>query len=77
VNKSHLSEEELIIALRGRIKSLRINNGMTQQQLSDILGIEESALRRIESGRTNPTTKTLYRISNAFKLTLSELLNGL
>jgi transcriptional regulator with XRE-family HTH domain len=36
--------------------------------------IEDSALRRIESGRTNPTLKTLLLISEALGVNISYLL---
>lgn len=40
------------------------------------IGIEDSSLRRIESGRTSPTLKTLIRIANALQIEVSELLPG-
>ena len=35
---------------------------MTQLELASKIGIDDSSLRRIESGKTNPTLKTIYRI---------------
>lgn len=48
---------------------------MTQAELSDLLDMEESALRRIELGDTNPTFKTLIRIARGLEISLKELLD--
>jgi len=42
-----------------RIKSLRINNCMTQSQLGDVLGIGQKTISMIENGDSNPTVKQL------------------
>jgi transcriptional regulator with XRE-family HTH domain len=39
--------------------------------------MEESALQRIEAGRTNPTIKTLFKISNALNVELKVLFETL
>lgn len=70
-----MQEEEFAKTIGKRIKALRIEKQFTQIQLSDKLGIEDSALRRIESGRTNPTLKTLVKISEALGINLSELVS--
>jgi len=54
---------------------LRQEKKLTQLDLSSILNIESSALRRIENGRTNPTVKTLFRIAKSLDVELTELLN--
>jgi len=41
--------------------------------LSDLLDIDDGSLRRIESGRTNPTTVTLLRISIALEVEIKDL----
>lgn len=47
------------------IKAMRIEKGLTQKQLGDLCGMADSAIRRYESGRGNPTEKTLKRIAKA------------
>ena len=37
-----------------RIKQIRNNRGMTQETLSELVGIDPSALCRIENGQTYP-----------------------
>lgn len=46
---------------------------MTQLDLAVACGIEENAVGRLENGRTNPTVKTLLKISKALDVKLSEL----
>lgn len=70
-----LTEKELIINLGKQIVNLRKEKGLLQKELSDILDMDDGSLRRIESGRTNPTTTTLLKISRAFEINLSELFN--
>lgn len=41
---------------------------MKQIDLAIKVNIEDSALRRIESGRTNPTIKTLLRITEGLDI---------
>ena len=56
-----------------KIIFIRKNKNMKQYELSDILGMDDSGLRKIESGRTNPTVKTLIKIANALEIELKEL----
>lgn len=44
---------------------LRKSKGMTQQQLSDVCGLTQSVIARIESKRSAPTISTLYKIVSA------------
>jgi transcriptional regulator with XRE-family HTH domain len=46
---------------------------LKQEGLSDLLDIDDGSLRRIESGRTNPTTVTLLRISIALEVEIKDL----
>lgn len=39
---------------------------ITQKELSDRLDMDDGSLRRIESGRTNPTLETINKIATAF-----------
>ncbi|WP_346855412.1 helix-turn-helix transcriptional regulator [uncultured Draconibacterium sp.] len=58
-----------------RIRDLRESKGISQQNLAAICNFEKGNLSRIEAGRTNPTISTLYKISQALEITLSELLD--
>ena len=58
-----------------RIRELRESKGITQQDLAAACNFEKTNMSRIEAGRTNPTLSTLYKISQALEITISELVN--
>ncbi|WP_458628279.1 helix-turn-helix domain-containing protein [Winogradskyella sp. PC D3.3] len=60
-----------------RIQEIRYSKGYSQVDLAGkIEGVFDTTnVSRIESGRTNPTLHTLYRIAEALEVSLSELLH--
>ena len=66
-------ERNYLKLLGGNIVKKRKERGIKQKELSDILDIDDGSLRRIESGRTNPTTMTLYNIASALEIELKDL----
>ncbi len=56
------------------IGRLRIERGMTQQELSKRAYVARSHLAMIECGRRNANVDTLWRISEALGIRLSELM---
>ncbi|MFY0630007.1 MAG: helix-turn-helix transcriptional regulator [Flavobacteriaceae bacterium] len=68
-------EEEFIKNLGKHIVVLRKEKKLKQIDLATKINIEDSALRRIESGRTNPTIKTLLRIAQGVEVEFTELFN--
>lgn len=68
------SREVLVIKQIGnQIRKYRKKQNLTQFDLAIKSDMEENALQRIESGRTNPTIKTLLKITNALKIELKQL----
>lgn len=67
------SEIQFIKDLGKRIVILRKKRNLKQKELSDILDMDDGSLRRIESGRTNPTTATLIKIAKALNVTVADL----
>ena len=55
------------------IRDIRERKGLTQEVLSGLAAVSRSHLAEIESGRTNANVETLWRISEALGLKLSEL----
>ena len=60
-----------------QICTLRKQLKLTQASLASSAGMEESALQRIEAGRTNPTIKTLYKVSKALNVDIKDLFENL
>ncbi|WP_319231148.1 helix-turn-helix transcriptional regulator [Draconibacterium orientale] len=67
--------DQLQIKIGNRIRVLRESKGISQQNLAAICNFEKANLSRLEAGRTNPTISTLYKISQALKISLSELID--
>lgn len=70
-----MDESELSKSLGTRIRKLREERNISQQDLAASCNFEKSNMARIESGRTNPTFLTLYKISAALKVSLSLLVD--
>jgi transcriptional regulator with XRE-family HTH domain len=58
-----------------RIREIRENKGISQQDLASTCNFEKANMSRIEAGRTNFTISTLYKISQALEITIAELVN--
>ena len=56
------------------IAALRERKGLTQEILSGLSGIARSHLAMIENGTRSPSVDTLWRISAALGLPLSDLI---
>jgi HTH-type transcriptional regulator / antitoxin HipB len=52
------------------IKQIRKRKGLTQKELSQKMGISDSAVNKYESGKENPTLHTLRKIAAALGVEL-------
>lgn len=59
--------------LGGRVRSLRHQQGVSQEALAHSAGIGRSYMSGIERGVRNCSTLHLYRIAQALKVHISEL----
>lgn len=58
-----------------RIKKARLEKGLTQQELGDIIGVQKSAIAKYESGRVvNIKRSTLQKIASALDIRPSEFI---
>ena len=60
-----------------RIRRLRTGKGWSQSDLASLCGISAHHLGKIERGAANVTLATLLPIAKSFRITLSDLFNGL
>ena len=60
------------VLLGGRIKELRKIRGFSQEQLSEMVGVDSKHLSRIEVGSSSPPLDTLEKIANALKIELKD-----
>ncbi|AOW10473.1 helix-turn-helix domain-containing protein [Flavobacterium gilvum] len=72
-----MEKSDLLELLGKRIKELRLERGMSQVDLVAKMqgNIDTTNISRIEAGRTNPTVYSLYRLSEALEISMSELVN--
>ena len=72
-----MDDKQYLIKLGERIKHLRKDKIMRQIDLAEKIGIEDSALRRIESGRVNSTINMLRKIAKGLEVDVIELINNI
>ncbi len=74
---NNLRNKELLQKFGDRLKSLRLSNGLTQEELCYKAEIELSQVYRIENAKINPTLSTLAALASGLEITLSELVGDL
>jgi transcriptional regulator with XRE-family HTH domain len=68
-----MSELTVLTNIGKNIRSIRTKKGMTQFELSKKCNIEKAGLSKIESGLSNPTVRTLFKISQSLDVEVIEL----
>lgn len=64
------------MTLQENIRQLRLERGMTQEQVAEKIGMTRQALSSYESGRTRPDIDTLIKLSEIYGTDLHGLLYG-
>ena len=59
------------------IQNLRIQNGYTQSELAKVMGIDQSFLSRIESGKKGCSVDMFIQLSEFFHVSLDVLILGI
>jgi transcriptional regulator with XRE-family HTH domain len=67
--------EKILIKFSKRLKELRNQKGITQEELAYTSGITLSQIARIETARINPTLCTIVEIANTLKIHPRELMD--
>jgi putative transcriptional regulator len=61
------------IEIANRVKLARIENGLTQEQLADLVGVTRQTIGLIEAGKYNPTLKLCLMVAKVTRTSLDEL----
>jgi len=61
------------ILLGERIRELRKNRGLTQDQFAELIDVEQKHVSRIELGKSFPTIERLEKISQALNVPLRDI----
>ncbi len=70
-----MKKEQLQQKIGEKIKEIRESKMISQQNLAAMCNFEKGNMSRIESGRTNPTIETIYKISQALGVKMVELID--
>jgi len=58
--------------MKNRIKELRLENGITQQELADKVCVSSRTIISLEKQQYNPSVLLAYKIASVFKLSIEE-----
>lgn len=70
-----LGDNMILNTFGDRIKYLREKQTISQSKLAQITGIVREQISRIENGQINPTLETIFKLSEALNISMSELFN--
>ncbi len=59
--------------MKTKIKELRLQNQMTQQQLADLVYVSSRTIISIEKEKYNPSLMLAYRMAQVFGVSIEEL----
>ena len=59
-----------------RIKELRIEKGLTQAELAELLGVHQTAVGKYEREELEPNIDTLIKLSHIFESTIDYILGN-
>ncbi len=65
---------EVVSLLGKRIKALRMERGMTQQQLGELINVTKVSICGYEKGTRNPTLQTLTDLAQVFGVDINYFL---
>ncbi|MCB0668427.1 MAG: helix-turn-helix transcriptional regulator [Saprospiraceae bacterium] len=71
----NIKDQEFLDQLAERLRTIRKEKGMSQEDLAYKSNLALSQIGRIERGETNPTICTLKVLADGLEVTLSELFN--
>ncbi len=59
--------------MRNRVKELRKNQKLTQEELAELIGISRQAINAIEKEKFDPSLPTAFKMAKLFKSSIEEL----
>lgn len=59
--------------MRNKVKELRKNQKLTQEELAGLIGISRQAINAIEKGKFDPSLPTAFKMAKLFKKTIEEI----
>jgi len=59
--------------VKSRLRVLRAEQGWTQEQLADAIGVSRQAINALETERHDPSLELAYRIAGAFAVPVEQV----
>jgi putative transcriptional regulator len=59
--------------MRSRLRLLRAERGLTQEQLSSAIGVSRQAINALETERHDPSLDLAFRIAAAFEVPVEQV----
>jgi len=60
-------------AMRNRVRELRLEGGLTQEEVADRVGVSRQTIISIESGRYNPSILLAFKLARLFSESVEDL----
>lgn len=70
-------KKQIVINLGNKLKKLRIEKQMSQEELANKIGIHRTYIGSIERGEKVVSLITIEKISKALEISVSKLLEGI
>tara|TARA_B100000795_G_scaffold210752_1_gene164317 strand:+ start:103 stop:297 length:195 start_codon:yes stop_codon:yes gene_type:complete len=59
--------------MKNRVKELRKNQKLTQEELAELIGVSRQAINAIEKEKFDPSLPTAFKMASLFKTTIEDL----
>jgi len=63
-------------ALKNQLRTLREHQGLSQEQLGEILGVSRQTINAIENERYDPSLPLAFKIARQFKRKIEDIFNA-
>lgn len=68
--------DNYINTIASNLKRIRSERDLSLDKVALLTGVSKSMLSQIEKGKANPSISTLWKLSNGFKISFTELINA-
>ncbi len=67
---------QAVVYIGDRLKALRVEQALTQEELADKAGVAPNTVARLERNETEPHMSTLRKLAHALDVAPTELVKG-
>jgi transcriptional regulator with XRE-family HTH domain len=67
---------EAVVYIGERLRELRVQRALRQEDLAELAGVGKNTINRIEKNRTEPHMTTLRKLAQALEVDPAELVRG-